>query len=795
MRLFYRLQSVKTLLEISLIFVAAWLVSCAGLRDDARGGSAGGDSGIKTTTNVYYLYGTAQERRGLSEAKTYEELSGGSLKLADGWHVEAGLYPMPEMLYACPYVSMLDFLTLSLENGESADKVQSDFMLPGEVMGHPVRWTSDREDLIRIEGNIARVTKPAFGLERVLLTAEADGTAKTYTLSVYSGVRGMIMREGDNLIPKNYPEGVEFTWTTQNLANGKTQNKTGASLPVPSKDGTLVTLKAEGYEEAYYLTSSLPTVYVTSDSGYYDISRNYARASMTVQTTEKFPTTAYDGDISIKLRGNSTAGARKRPFKIKLDEKSDLFGMGANKHWCLLANYYDRTNLRNKVSYDFSMELGLVGCASEMVNLVYNGEYCGLYELTESIRVDEDRVDIFDWEEEAENVAKAIYKKDELSKAERDALEDAMTRDLSWITTGVFGDYNLADYYDTSAWDITGGYLIEDDDYFDEVSKFRTENDMKLMLHKPEFLATNPEMMEYLQTYVQNTEDAIYAPNRLSAEGLHYSEYMDVDSFVDFWVVNTLFKNVELLYKSCYFYKPVGGKLIWGPVWDMDWTSANHVNLDKTSAAYDSWKHGQSQDREYWYRALYNDPWFIVQLCERWGEIGDKIDGMFVHYDALSEEIRDAAELDNSRWNYDWKYSREVSTLRTWLENRRAWMDEQMKDPATLIESLGYYKRSDKIAVGDVKDAGDRWEITLKVADSTGIASADVLLNGRIIRSDIEVKDGEVITVEKSECREAGLYNALEILTKDAKGSYNAITRRSGENGSNANESCYCFFQ
>ena len=759
-----------------------------------------GDAGAKVKENVYYLAGCGIDYMEFGQAKSYESLSGGNLTLdPDVWHTAEGLYPMPEILYNSPYFAVVDFVALSLAEGETPDRVQSDFPLTTVIMGKNITWNSDKPSVIQIDQGTARVTKPAFGYETVKLTARADGVIKTYELRVFSGVYGEIERVGDTLYARNYPAGVTYKWIVKDVKSGKTVNTDSTkndSVTLGENDNNrMITLQVEGYDDVYYFVSSLPTIFINSPAGYNDVSKGaYSSATMRVATTEKFPDTAYDGGISIKVRGNSTAWAPKRPFKIKLDTKADLFGMGANKHWCLLANYYDRTNLRNKVSYDFSMDLGLVGCESELVNLIYNGEYVGLYEFTEAIRIGESRVDIFDWEEEAETVAKAISKKEDLTKDERTKLEDNLTRDLSWITTGVYGDYTISDYYDTSGYDITGGYLIEDDAYYDETTKFKTSNDMKLMLKNPEYLRTNQEMMDYIQTYVQNTEDAVYAPNRLSKEGLHYSEYMDVDSFIDFWIVNTLYKNVELLFKSCYLYKPVGGKLTWGPVWDMDWTSANHVNLDATSSKYDSWKQGQSQDREYWYKALYNDPWFVLQCMERWNSVGDKVDTMFANYDALSAEIQDAAESDNRLWGYDWKYTKEVSTLREWLVSRRGWMDEKMADPAVFIESLGYYKTSQKIDLTDCRDVGDAYEITLTVMNGDGIASADVLLNGRVYRTDIEVTDGAKIRVEKTDCRGAGLYNVVEVLTKDASGKYNWITKRSGEQGSNANEADYLYW-
>lgn len=766
------------------------------------GGNAisSGDAGAKSAQNVYYLAGCGTDGRELGQAKSFESLTGGNLKLdGDLWHVEEGMTPMPEILYNSPLFSVVDFVTLTLAEGERADKVESDFPLTASIMGKPITWFSDKPAVIRIDGNTARVTKPEFGFETVKLTARADGILKDFTVNVVSGVTGSLVLEGNTIRAERYPEGLTFKWIVKDLSTNKTVDTVSTkdrtyTLTDPEKQ-VLVNLQAEGFDTVSLLVSKLPTVYITSESGYYDVSKSgYSTASMKIEGAGAFPGTAYDGGIGIKLRGNSTAYASKRPFKIKLDEKADIFGMGANKHWCLLANHYDRTNLRNKVSYDFSMDLGLEGCSSEMVNVVYNGDYYGLYELTEAIRVGETRVNIFDWEELAEDAAKAIAKKEDLDKKERNTLEAGMVKDLSWITTGVYKEYSVGDYIDLSGLDITGGYLIEDDAYYDEATKFTTKNDMKLMLKKPEFLASNKEMMNYLKDYVQNAEDAIYAPNRLSGEGLHYSDYMDVPSFVDFWVVNALYKNVELLFKSCYLYKPVGGKLTWGPVWDMDWTSANHVNLDPTSAAYDSWKQGQSQDREYWYKALYNDPWFIVQLCERWNSIGDKVDAMFAHYDELAEDIRPAAEADNKLWRYDWTYQKEIDTLREWLMNRRAWMDEQMRDPAVMIDSLGYYKKSDKIALSEPVEKDGEWELTLKVTDGDGkIASADVLVNGRILFSDIEAKDGAVIRIPKDGLRDAGLCNSVEVLAKDANGKYLAIRTRSGQDGSNANEGAWAF--
>lgn len=758
----------------------------------------GGDSDVNTLENVYYLSGVGGEHRGIGQAKSYESLCGGNLSMdASVWHIAEGMYPLPKDTYESPLFSVLDFVTVTLANGDTEDKIQSSFTLVDEVMGKKITWKSSDESLIKIDGKTAKVTKPEFGYADVTITARADGIMKPYELRVFSGVVGYIERDGDKLVAKNYPDGVTFKWIVKNAASGATMGtasgKDGTYTLTSKDENGMVTLQVDGYDDAVYYNSSIPTFYIESERAYYDVSKGgYNSANLQIITTSEYPDMKYNGGMQIKLRGNSTAYQAKRPFRIKLDDKTPLFGMEESKHWCLLANVYDRTNLRNKLSYDFGMALGLATCESNFVNVIFNGEYYGMYQLTEAIRAEEGRVNIFNWEEEAEDVAKAIAKKEGLSKDDRDKLEENLTKNLSWITSGKFGNYTISDYVDTSDYDITGGYLIENDFYYDEVSKFTTKNEMKLQLQNPEYLNSNDEMMNYLKDYVQDMEDAIYAPNRRSDEGKHYSEYMDVESFIDFWMVNEVFKNVELLYKSCYLYKDVGGLITWGPIWDMDWTSGNHVNLGGQGGKYDTWWHSESQDREYWYRALYNDPWFVLKLYERWGEIQGNIDTVMSELEVWNEKLAGPSAVDNTRWWYDWTHEKEVNTFRKWMNDRREWMNKQMATPETLVESFGYYTASKKIGFTGMYEGADFYELHVTVADDK-IASADVFLNGELYKTVEGIKTGDKIRIEASDLRESGKYNAVEIMAKDASGKNMVIRKRSGQNGTSAFEADYIY--
>ena len=97
----------------------------------------------------------------------------------------------------------------------------------------------------------------------------------------------------------------------------------------------------------------------------------------------------------IRGRGNTTWSNDKKPYKLKLDKKADLLGMGKNKHWVLLANALDESLLRNKLTYYMGEQLGLAYTPKSMpVDVVMNGEYLGSYFLCEQVRIDKSRVDI-----------------------------------------------------------------------------------------------------------------------------------------------------------------------------------------------------------------------------------------------------------------------------------------------------------------------------------------------------------------------------------------------------------------
>ncbi len=461
-------------------------------------------------------------------------------------------------------------------------------------------------------------------------------------------------------------------------------------------------------------SSNLPVVYIDTENGAPVVSKDYyINATIKIQGSELYPegsTTLYNGKTEIKGRGNTTWSAPKKPYRLKLDKKTDLFGFGSNKHWVLLANYTERSLMRNSIAYDLSGQLGMPYMKSVMVDVVFNGEYVGNYQLCEHIRISPERVNIQDIESIAGDVAKAIYAvekgADMPTTADRDLLEVALAeKDLSWITKGnitfknVAGKqltYNVFDYIDIEDYiDTTGGYLMELDEYYDEVSKFRTKSGQPLMFSKPEFLYTNSDLMKYVQDYVQAFEDAVNSPTystTYNGETVHYTDLFDMEALVKYWLIEELFFNEDFMKKSTYLYKGAGEKFKMGPVWDMDWSSAGEGN----TKAYDQWatKFFNIKAQNYqWYKQIIKDPAFVLQAYNLYNEIRSTLIEDIIKQggiiDTKESYLSQSAAENIKRWYGGGTYAQSVSVFRNWMKNRVSWLDSQFASLEKLSASLG----------------------------------------------------------------------------------------------------------
>jgi len=366
--------------------------------------------------------------------------------------------------------------------------------------------------------------------------------------------------------------------------------------------------------------SKLPVVYIMTAGDAAAINRDeYMDAEMYVQGNAVWGV-QYDGTMQIKGRGTGSWHYDKKPYKLKLDSKADLFGFGATKHYILLSEYLDPTLLRNAVAYDVSREMGLTASDYQRVDVVMNGTYLGSYLLGEHMRVGAQFVDIYDWEDLASDLAKAVYKANKSAfPAGKDALEEYLTQNLSWITDGTFTfdgiTYAVADYIEVPD-DVSGGYLIElDTGYASEITNFRTDKGIDVVVKKPEYLCSNETMLAYVQDVLQKVEDAVNAPDGY-ADGVHWSELVDVDSMVAYWLCMEVLANDDAASRSRYCYLDLDGKLTFGPVWDFDMSANSYRSIVGSNgwavtSSFLSLITGQD-----FFKEFVDDPYFQVKARE-----------------------------------------------------------------------------------------------------------------------------------------------------------------------------------
>lgn len=602
---------------------------------------------------------------------------------------------------------------------------------------------------------------------------------------------------------------------TESFGINKTYLKVGDTLQITNPDNYTLKLIADGQEvdvsafelsEAYYekwitvegyadgvkvaedtvYFSKLPVVYIeTKDHAVPPPEDKSVKVdgTMFIQNNTETETAVYDSTITLQGRGNTTWQWEKKPYKIKLKAKTDLYGMGESKKYVLLANYQDESLLRNTTASKLSQELGLTTMQTVWTDVILNGEYVGNYQLGEQVGNEKARVNILDWEKAAEDAADAIADsekdKEKFSKQQKSALEEQMVEDLSWVTSGEVTfegvTYNVAKYYKKYTDNISGGYLFESSEEYDEESKFMTENGLKIMMKSPEFLNTNNDMFAYVQTLWQDFENAYCSEDGytvIDGRKVHYTEIADFDSMVSYWLLMEIMGNNDARYKSRYIYKPQDGLLTFGPPWDFD-TGAGSILIRKTiDESYDpdptGWKVSKFEEPQNFYREFLDDPYFVTAATEKYWQIRSYLEDIIRPDGELESDSRylyESGLADAARWdrrdhqdkdgNKEWAdyvrgYEGERDLFIQYMRDRIDWLDEQFASYDALInstrtDSASPYTRAENITLAAEDAAEDTFSSRAKadaaVAAGTGLtvnaavsdpaaASLDVYVNG-----------------------------------------------------------------
>lgn len=438
--------------------------------------------------------------------------------------------------------------------------------------------------------------------------------------------------------------------------------------------------------------SELPALYLTSKDAankgisYVDADKSHVVKDAQMELVAANGTSIYNGGLTqLKARGNSTfTYAPKKSYQIKLAEPSDLLGKQEQvKTWVLLASYFDATQMHDKLIKDLAAELGLAYTAScDWVNLYYDGEYRGVYLLSEKNSVGATSVAITDMEQAYEQLNEG-YGTD-------------MTTALAENSYGQQYQYTK-DLKEPE--NITGGYLIElNHEKWDEVSGFKTRQGVAFNVKSPEWCGDSA--MKYISEYYQAFEDAVYATDDTGAytgyntgTGKYFYDYVDMDSLVKVFLLQELSLNCDGFISSVYFYKDADGKMFAGPIWDQDMTFGTGWN--KANGA-------EIVDYHYLAEALIRIPAFESAVKEYYtntfaSEVRDLLgsNGTIARQYAL---LKDNAAMNYTIWDYIrignpemeghiWQgvsYQGVVDEMTTWIEDRLANMDSRFNLQSTV---------------------------------------------------------------------------------------------------------------
>ncbi|MCI8361264.1 MAG: hypothetical protein HFE86_08030, partial [Clostridiales bacterium] len=416
----------------------------------------------------------------------------------------------------------------------------------------------------------------------------------------------------------------------------------GRSVPFDDLEGVFLNATPE----------KLPRLDITVEGGFDQINKqDWIPAHYKLANGSKqYASADYEGDGEIKGRGNTSWGFAQKPYSIKLGAKASLLDIPKTKKYAIVSPEADPSLLRNYITYKAGLELAGIGYTPkvEQVEVWLNGGYNGVYALVERIDIESTKIDI------------------------PEAVDGEVITNL------------------------TGGYIIEKDagdkvdknvdPWFDCPYQANPNGDL-FTLKAPDLPTDKSEAqkaLDYLTAYMKKVDGAI-----MGTSGEDYKKYVDIDSWVDFVIIQEIAKNIDgNLKTSCYMYKePDNDTLYMTAPWDFDnaYGAADWDNKAPGKNDVDDCPNGTGTEEFMvinsscpWYKKLYSIPEFKQALKERYTQYRTGlIENLLLRIDTGAAYLKTAAASQNDKWGRLGNYADRVSTLRSWLQGRLAWLDSQ----------------------------------------------------------------------------------------------------------------------
>jgi len=417
-----------------------------------------------------------------------------------------------------------------------------------------------------------------------------------------------------------------------------------------------ICLFAETTAQVEFTSSNLPIIIIdTHGQSIVDESRIVADMGIIYNGPDQRNNLAdthnnYSGKIAIELRGSSSISYPKKQYRFETQDSqgenlnASLLNMPADNDWILNGPYHDKSLVRNVLIYNISNEIGRYASRIQYCELILNNDYQGLYILLEKVKRDKNRVNI--------------------SKLEPDEVD---------------GD------------NLTGGYIIKlDKSDCENVGGWISPRGIYYQYHYPKPDEIVSKQQQYIQSFIHNFESVMLSTSWNDQEQ-GYPRILDVDSYVDYFLLNEFSRNIDAYRLSTYLYKDKdsdNGKMFAGPIWDYN-LSFGDAWENSDVDIYEGWEvdHNTRLPYDYpkipfWWEKLTHDRHFIIKASDRWFELRNSVfdkDSLTERIKQLNSYISEAQQRNSERWPEMNTYSYEVSRLNTWINNRIDWIDSNIQ--------------------------------------------------------------------------------------------------------------------
>ena len=334
--------------------------------------------------------------------------------------------------------------------------------------------------------------------------------------------------------------------------------------------------------------------------------------------------------VYIKGRGSSSwTVSPKKSYRLKFDNKVSLLDEPKDKSWVMIANYFDKTMLRNQTAYYMGKLSNLEYTPRfHFVDLFFNGKYDGTYMLGDKLKIGKNRVNVGD-----------------------------------------------------------NGFLLEVDGRAPDEGKVHFFTDRlkyPISIHEPD-VETGDDNYTYVYEYLNQIETVLFSEQFRDVEN-GWQKYLDIESFVDWYIIHEITKCGDPLcfYTSCYMHFERGGKIKMGPIWDFDLTMGNSINPQIWPT--EGWVLDIGSP---WYERLFEDPVFVKEVKERFQYFYAKKEDVIKYINENANYLQYSAIENNNRWNVLYEphfashdiignYFNEVQYLKNWLNDRFEWMKTEI---------------------------------------------------------------------------------------------------------------------